>query len=137
MTTEFVDTVHQTIYPGDCDVMGHLNTRHYTALFDHAMWQLLRHLGVDDPYGPGATVGWADVETVTTYRREVNVGSCVRVRSRLVRVGTKSLASEHVLVVESDQDERAINRTTSVRLDLVSHRSIEVPEKLRVHRVQR
>jgi acyl-CoA thioester hydrolase len=134
MSTDFVDTVRQIIYPGDCDVMGHLNTRHYTALFDHANWQLLRHLGVDDPFDRGATMGWADVETTTKYRREVRVGVLVRVRSRLVRVGTKSIATKHVMVVDSDQDERAINEAISVRLDLMSRRAVEVPEILRAHR---
>jgi acyl-CoA thioester hydrolase len=135
MASDFIDTVCQTIYPGDCDVMGHLNTRHYTALFDHAKWQLLRHLRVGDAVGAGARVGWADVESVVTYRREVSAGAAVRVRSRLMRVGNKSIVTEHVLLLDSSEDECAVCRTTSARLDLVARRSVEVPEVLRAYRV--
>ena len=100
MAAEFVDTVQQVVYPGDCDVMGHLNTRHYTALFDHAMWVLMRILGSEDTYGSDATMGWVDVETIVRYRREVNVGAAVRIRSRIVRVGNTSLVTEHVLEIQ-------------------------------------
>ncbi|MGH3430741.1 MAG: acyl-CoA thioesterase [Terriglobales bacterium] len=134
MQSSFFETVHQTIYPGDCDVMGHLNTRHYTALFDHAQWELLRQLGVDDAFGAGATMGWADVETVVRYRREVAVGAHVRVRSRLVRAGRTSLVTEHVLVVDTDDVERASSQTTSVRLDLNARRAAELPECLHTYR---
>ena len=46
MATEFVETVQHVVYPGDCDVMCHLNTHHYTALFDHTMWELMRVMEV-------------------------------------------------------------------------------------------
>jgi len=132
MTTEFVDTVHQVIYPGDCDVVGHLNTRHYTALFDHAMWELMRLLGAEDNYGAGATVAWVDIETLVRYRREVNVGSAVRVRSRIARAGNTSLVTEHLL--DAGGEERASCRTTSVRLNMMERRPTQIPVCLHRYR---
>jgi acyl-CoA thioester hydrolase len=132
MPSEFVDTLQQVIYPGDCDVIGHLNTRHYTALFDHAMWELMRQQGGDDAYGSGATMGWVDIETLVRYRREVNVGSAVRIKSRIVRVGNTSLVTEHVL--EAGGEERASCRTTSVRFSLVERKPVQVPDCLHRYR---
>jgi acyl-CoA thioester hydrolase len=132
MATEFVDTVQQVVYPGDCDVMGHLNTRHYTALFDHAMWELMRILGSEDTYGSDATIGWVDVETLVRYRREVNVGAAVQIRSRIVRVGNTSLVTEHVLEIQGE--ERASCRATSVRFNLIARQPMQVPECLHQYR---
>jgi len=112
-------------------VMGHLNTQHYTALFDHAMWELMRQLGVHDSHGRDALLGWADVETTVRYLREVSVGSAVRIRSRLLRVGRTSLVTEHVLLLAESGEERTTCRTTSVRFDLSTRRAVEVPEALR------
>jgi acyl-CoA thioester hydrolase len=134
MGTEFIETLRQVIYPGDCDPMGHLNTRHYAALFDHATWRLLLNLGVDDDCGGAAQFGWADVETSVNYRREVTVGSCACVLSRLASVGNKSLVTEHMLVVNGPEDERARCRIKSVRIDLLARRSVEVPQVLHRYR---
>jgi acyl-CoA thioester hydrolase len=132
MAKEFVETVQQVIYPGDCDVVGHLNTRHYTALFDHANWALMRTLESDDTYGSNATMGWVDVETLIRYRREVRVGATIRIRSRIARVGNTSLVTEHVL--DAEGEERANCRATSVRFDLVARKPIPVPQCLHQYR---
>ena len=61
--------------PWECDVMGHLTTRFYVAMFDdasyHALyeifgWTILSH--------ESRRYGWADVRHVIEYKAEVSAG---------------------------------------------------------------
>jgi acyl-CoA thioester hydrolase len=39
--SEFTITYRGTVYPWQCDHMGHMNVMWYVAKFDEASWQLL------------------------------------------------------------------------------------------------
>src|SRR4029450_10085469 len=43
---QFTVTYRGTVYPWQCDHMGHMNVMWYTAKFDEASWQLLAMLGL-------------------------------------------------------------------------------------------
>ena len=73
-------------HPWLCDVMGHLTTRHYVAMFDDASYHLL--LEIFDWSASSVAedgLGWADVRHVIEYQAEVSSGDldiCLRL-SRL------------------------------------------------------
>ncbi len=56
-------------HPWLCDAMGHLNTRHYFAMFDDAPMVLLAQIAGPAEQAFAAERGWADV------RNEVGLGS--------------------------------------------------------------
>ena len=89
-----IETGRAVVHPWLCDSMGHLNTRHYAAMFDDASFHLLGALA-----GPaeGETLGrgWADVRHVHEFRREARAATLLVTRSAVTRIGTKSLTYRH------------------------------------------
>jgi len=78
--------------PWYCDVMGHMNIRHYMAMFDEASYQLL--FQVFGWSGSGVTnkgEGWVDVRHVIDYEAEVNAGDLLRIGACITKIGTKSI----------------------------------------------
>lgn len=111
-------------HPWMCDAMGHLNVRHYVAMFDDASFQLLgRIAGPEDADGG---LGWADVRMEIDYRDETAAGTLVTVYSRVEKVGRSSLAYLHEMRGTLDGGLRAQMRTVTVRFDLRRRSKIEL-----------
>lgn len=127
---EPVKTFDTVVAFGQCDPNGHLNTAQYTALFDRASWLFLEHLGVWDPPGPQARLGWADVRVVTEYRREVRVGEHVQLLSTLTKVGRTSIGLRHEMRSMDGADLFATYESVTVRFDLVMRAPVPVPRQL-------
>ena len=81
-------------HPWLCDVMGHLTTRHYVAMFDDASYHFLFNVfgwsGATDEDGE---TGWVDVRHLIEYRAEVSAGDVLEVRASMVKIGTKSITA--------------------------------------------
>ena len=60
--------------------MGHLNVRHYVAMFDDASFQLLGRIAGREM---DAKLGWADVRMEIAYKHETPLGKLVTIRSRV------------------------------------------------------
>lgn len=120
MTATGLITFVGIAHPWMCDGNGHLNVRHYMAMFDDASFQLL-----DGVAGGPATAeaGWADVRCEIDYLQEIRAGSALRIASTLQRVGTSSLSMLHLLTGSSDGSVRARARIVTVRFDLATRQS--------------
>lgn len=122
----FVGVAH----PWMCDAMGHLNVRHYAAMFDDASFQLLGHIAAEATH-PGARIGWADVRTEIDYKDEIKAGSLLTIRSYVVKIGRSSVTFEQVMSGSLDGIVRATCRTTSVRFDLSARASVALDDAMR------
>ena len=122
----FVGVAH----PWMCDVMGHMNVRHYAAMFDDASFQLLGHIAGQDSSQASAT-GWADVRTEIDYRHETRAGSLLTIHSHVVKIGRTSVTFEQVMSGSLDGVVHASSRTTSVRFDLAARASVALDEPMR------
>ncbi|QKC97189.1 acyl-CoA thioesterase [Mesorhizobium sp. NZP2298] len=122
----FVGVAH----PWMCDVMGHMNVRHYAAMFDDASFQLLGHIAGKDSSQASAT-GWADVRTEIDYRHETKAGSLLTIRSHVVKIGRTSVTFEQVMSGSLDGIVHASSRTTSVHFDLAARASVALDEPMR------
>lgn len=117
-------------HPWMCDRMGHVNVRHYAAMFDDASFQLLGHIaGQDDNQATEA--GWADVRTEIDYRHETKAGALITIHSHVVKVGRTSVTFEQVMSGTLDGMVRAVSRTTSVRFDLAARVSMPLEDAMR------
>ncbi len=120
-------------HPWMCDVMGHMNVRHYAGMFDDASFQLLGHIAgkiPDDAYG------WADVRSTTEYKREVPAGDLLTIRSHVVKVGRSSIMFRQTMAGSLDGELRALNETTTVYFDKIERRSIVLEPEMRVRAEQ-
>ena len=79
-------------HPGLCDVMGHMTTRHYVAMFDDASYHLLYTVfGWTGAQAKAAGKGWADVRHVIEYQDEVAEGDLLEITGALTKLGNKSV----------------------------------------------
>lgn len=107
-------------HPWHCDAVGHMNVRHYAAMFDDASFQLLGHLaGSSNP-----ELGWADVRCETDYRKETRAGTLLSIATEITRLGRSSLTYRHVMTDTVSGDLKAEALVTTIRFDLRARRSV-------------
>lgn len=117
-------------HPWMCDIMGHMNVRHYAAMFDDASFQLLGHIvGVDGL--ADTSRGWADVRSEVEYKHETKAGALLTIRSRVIKAGRSSVTFEQVMSGSLDGVVHAVNRTVSVRFDLVGRVAVGLDAGMR------
>jgi len=121
----FVGVAH----PWMCDVMGHMNVRHYAGMFDDASFQLLGHIAGKTPDGD---FGWADVHSATDYKREVPAGDLLTIRSQVLKIGRSSITFRQIMAGSIDGELRATNETTSVCFDKIARDSLELDHAMRI-----
>ena len=79
-------------HPWECDVMGHLTTRYYMAMFDDGSYHFLNEVfGVSPGSQNAEGLGWADVRMVIEYQAEVAAGDLLEIRGRVIKLGGKSV----------------------------------------------
>src|SRR5262245_24687186 len=88
-------TYRGTIYPWQCDHMGHMNVMWYVGKFDEATWNLLAHAGLTPSYLRSSDRGVVAVDQHVSYEREVVAGDVIVVRSRMLEVREKVLRFSH------------------------------------------
>lgn len=93
---KWIETGRAVAHPWLCDQMGHLNTRHYAAIFDDASFHFLGRIAPRAEQA-AANRGWADVKLTIEFAHEVALGTVLVVRTALIRLGTKSLTYRHEL----------------------------------------
>jgi len=116
-------TYRGTVYPWQCDHMGHMNVMWYVGKFDEATWQLFHAVGLSPAYLRGASRGMAAVEQHINYLRELHAGAVVSVRTRLLEVKAKVLVFEHEMINDDDGEAAAKTTLTAVHLDTVARKA--------------
>lgn len=117
MSSQPLTTYVGVAHPWMCDTMGHMNVRHYAAMFDDASFQLLGHIAGLEAESENIR-GWADVRSETEYKHETKAGALITIRSRVVKLGRSSVTFEQVMSGTLDDVVHAVNRTVTVRFDL-------------------
>ncbi len=86
-----VTTYRGTVYPWQCDHMGHMNVMWYVGKFDEATWQLLAAIGLSAKRLRDERIGMVAVEQHLEYKRELLAGDLVTIRSRVQEVREKAI----------------------------------------------
>jgi acyl-CoA thioester hydrolase len=119
------------VYPAQCDAMGHMNTPHYVAAFDQAMWHLVASMGYRAVWVKERDEGWADVRHVIDYKSELRAGELFHVESGICKMGRSSLVSRHIMVRTDGGEVVAELEMTSVYFDLKARVSKTIPDEIR------
>ena len=125
-------TYRGVVYPAQCDAMGHMNTPHYVAAFDQAMWHLVASMGYRAVWIKERDEGWADVRYVIDYKSELRAGELFHVESGICKIGRSSLVSRHTMVHTDGGEVAAELEMTSVYFDLKARVSKVIPDAMRV-----
>jgi acyl-CoA thioester hydrolase len=112
--SEFAVTYRGTIYPWQCDHMGHMNVMWYVGKFDEASWQLLSALGLTRARFRNESAAMAAVEQRIDYKRELYAGDIVTIRSTVLEVKDKAVRFIHEMRNDATGEVAAVTVTVGV-----------------------
>lgn len=119
-------------HPWLCDIMGHLTTRHYVAMFDDATYALAAAVTgwrADDPAFAGT--GWADIRHEIDYRDEIAAGTVVEISGTARRMGTSSIDYALEMVKLGADTPAASMVIRTVFFDLAARKARPLSEPMR------
>lgn len=109
------------------DQNGHMNIRHYIALFDEAGWPYFQQLGFTAENAKTRRSGVFDVQHHLNYVNEVGIGETVSVYLRLLGRAEKRLHTMGFMVNDSRDNLACTFEVLSVHVDLNARRSAPFP----------
>lgn len=124
-------TYRGTIYPWQCDHMGHMNVMWYTGKFDEACWQLLGMIGLRPARFAQDGTGMVAVEQHIQYKRELHAGDAVTIQSSILEVKDKSIHMLHKMVDDSAGAVAATSVVVGIYIDTRIRKAIRVPDDVR------
>ena len=118
--------------PWECDVMGHMTTRFYVAMFDDASYHFLFTVfGWTISGHESKKFGWADVRHVIEYKSEVSAGDVLEIRARLQKIGTKSITVLYEMVDLSKKEVVCTQESICVYFDLEARQAISISSEMK------
>ncbi|MBE7183269.1 MAG: acyl-CoA thioesterase [Methylobacterium mesophilicum] len=115
------------VHQWQCDHFGHLNARFYAAIFDDATFVFWSRHGL----APGARIVPVTAETRIAFRSEAGAGTVASVRSRVGRVGSKSVGVSLELVESRTDRLLASCEIVEVFFSLDTRQSEGIPPAIR------
>lgn len=124
-------TYRGTVYPWQCDHVGHMNIMWYVGKFDEANWNMFARLGLTPSYLRSSGRGMAAVQQNITYKRELLAGDIIQVRSHLLELRDKSIRFRHDMTNAETSEIAAFCEITAVHMDRSLRRSTPFAEVIR------
>jgi acyl-CoA thioester hydrolase len=119
------------VMPAQCDVYGHMNVRHYAALFDDAGWHMFGKAGVSladlRARGLGSVVATLTID----FHHELKAGELTLITGAFTRVGDKSFSYEMRLYASDTMTHCATQKTVEVCFDTTARTSVRLPDDVR------
>jgi acyl-CoA thioester hydrolase len=125
-----IECYRGVVHPWLCDVMGHLTTRYYAAMFDDGSYHLLAAIGHAQHHIRNG-VGFADVKATFNYRAELRAGDLLVIHGKIVRVGEKSLTAHYAMKNLRTEVTAAEMETVTVQFDLNARQAIPLVPEIR------
>jgi len=130
-------TYRGSVYPWQCDHMGHMNVMWYVGKFDEATWQLLASVGLTPSRLRRESIGMVAAEQHIEYKRELLAGDVVTIRSSVEEVREKVVFFVHEMTNEETKELAARTKLTGVCIDINTRRAHPLPADSREHLVAR
>jgi acyl-CoA thioester hydrolase len=124
-------TYRGTVYPWQCDHMGHMNVMWYVGKFDEATWQLLAKLGLSPSRLKNAGLGMVAVEQQISYKRELCAGDVITIRSSVQEIKDKSIRFTHEMTNDETGELVASTVLVGVCIDSAARRAVSLPADVR------
>lgn len=128
---ESILTYRGTVYPWQCDHMGHMNVMWYVGKFDEATWQLMTSIGLSPTRLRKDEIGVVAVEQHLEYKRELLAGDLITIRSSLQEVREKSLRFLHEMTNQETEELAAFTILTGVCIDMTTRKARPLPADIR------
>jgi acyl-CoA thioester hydrolase len=119
-------------HPWLSDVMGHMTTRHYVAMFDDASYHFLHAVfGWSGESVAAQGLGWVDVRHVIEYQAEVSTGDILEVHAGLQRIGGKSITILYEMRNLSTGELSATLESSCVLFDTNARKAVALDDEMR------
>ena len=128
---ESILTYRGTVYPWQCDHMGHMNVMWYVGKFDEATWQLFASIGLSPTRLRNDGIGLVAVEQHIEYKRELLAGDLITIRSSVKEVREKVLIFLHEMTNQETGELAARTRLTGVCIDMTTRKARPLPADIR------
>jgi|SaaInl5LU_22_DNA_1037371.scaffolds.fasta_scaffold10384_2 acyl-CoA thioester hydrolase len=120
------------VHPWHCDVMGHLNTRHYLGMFDDASYQLLHEAtGWSATGSDWQGRGFADVHNSIDYIGEMKAGELIEINGGISQIGNSSFTARYVMTNRLTGETAATMMAKLIYFDLVKRKSIPLTDQIK------
>jgi len=126
-----ISSYRGTVYPWQCDHVGHMNVMWYVGKFDEATWNLFATIGLTPSYLRDSRRGMAAVQQNISYRQELLAGDIVEIRSHIVEVRDKVLRFVHEMRNAETGAVVAVCELTGVHIDRQTRKSCAFAEATR------
>ena len=120
-------TFQGTIYPWNCDHMGHMNVKYYAEKFDQAVWNLFSHLGLTADYLRNNNRGMVALEQNIKYHKEVLPGDSIFIESEVLEIREKTLRMRHVMFNAVDSGLLSETEVIGLHIDTVKRKGVALP----------
>jgi acyl-CoA thioester hydrolase len=120
-----------TVYPWQCDHVGHMNIMWYVGKFDEANWNLFARIGLTPTYLRESGRGMAAVQQNITYKRELLAGDIVEVKSVLLEIRDRSIRFRHEMRNAETGEVAAVCESTGVHMDRHARKSTPFTDMIR------
>lgn len=125
------ETTHRgTVYPWQCDHMGHMNIMWYVGKFDEANWNFLALLGMTPRYLRSSGYALAALQQNISYQREMIAGDLVEVKSQLLEVREKTVRFLHEMRNPETGEATATCEMVAVHMDRKARKSAPWPPQI-------
>jgi acyl-CoA thioester hydrolase len=128
---ETAATYRGTVYPWQCDHVGHMNIMWYVGKFDEANWNLFARIGLTPTYLRQSHLGMAAVQQNITYKRELLAGDIVEIKSTLLEIRDKSIRYRHEMRNAETGEVAAMCEITGVHMDREARKAVAFPDTIR------
>ncbi len=119
-------------HPWLCDVLGHLTTRHYVAMFDDSIYHLLATVfGWPGAVNESGELGWVDVRHVIEYLAEVSAGEILEIHAEIIKVGGKSMSAKFHMTNLSKMELAATFECVCVLFDMQERKGLVMTDEMR------
>jgi acyl-CoA thioester hydrolase len=120
-----------TVYPWQCDHVGHMNIMWYAGKFDETNWNLFARIGLTPTYLRESGRGMAAIQQNITFKRELLAGDIVEVKSIVLEVRDKSIRFRHEMRNAETGEVAAVCEITAVHLDRQARKSAAFADAIR------
>ena len=110
------------------DINGHVNVRHYMAMYDLSGVPIMETLGIDAQFVESERVGFFDLEHHVWYLSEILVGQEVAIHSRMVACGAKRMLGLIFIVNLTAGRVASVVEYVATAADLETRRTVLLPD---------
>ena len=116
---------------GDLDPQGHLNNAKFVTFFEQGRIRYIRHLGLFKEGQSFMDIGVILADIHIAYKKPVEWGTPVKVGTRTLRIGNKSMTVEQTIVHAETEELFAVGEVVMVAYDYHMGKSFPIPQEWR------